>query len=266
MSTGTYRDEGVGLDVFSLKGRVALVTGAAGGMGEAISRQLGQMGAHVVLADISDGVNAMAATLAAEGLATEALQFDVTSSAAVDALAEAVVQRHGRVDIAIANAGMSYDVATEDHTDEQWRRVMAINLDGVFYTIRAFGRQMLAQGSGAIVAISSISGVKHVRPEKHLGYDATKAAVAHMCKVTGCEWAARGVRVNAVGPGYTNTRMLREVGMSQPEVLAQWLGDTPMRRLMEPKEIARTIGFLVSDAASGITGQLVMVDGGYSVS
>ncbi len=256
----------MGLDIFSLKGRVALVTGAAGGMGEAISRQLGQMGAHVVLADISAGVHDMAATLAAEGLSTEALTFDVTSSASVDAMTAAVVQRHGRVDIAIANAGMSYDVATEDHTDDQWRRVMAINLDGVFYTIRAFGRQMLAQGSGSIIAISSISGVKHVRPEKHLGYDATKAAVAHMCKVTGCEWAARGVRVNAVGPGYTNTKMLRDVGMSQPEVLAQWLGDTPVRRLMEPAEIAQTIGFLASDAASGITGQLIMVDGGYSVS
>lgn len=254
------------MDIFSLKGRVAVVTGAAGGMGGAISRQLAQMGAHVVLTDVSSGVTEVADRLVGEGLSAEALQSDVTSSASINELAEGIVGRHGRIDIAVANAGISYEATIEEHTDEQWRKVMAINLDGVFYTMRAFGTKMLKQGSGSIIAISSIAGVKFVAPESHLGYDATKAAVAHMCKVAGCEWAARGVRVNAVGPGYTNTKMLQDVGISQPEVYARWIGDVPMGRLMEPAEIAQTVGFLASDAASGITGQLVMVDGGYSVS
>ncbi len=172
--------------------------------------------------------------------------------------------KHGRVDIVVANAGVAYESNTENHSDDEWRRVMSINLDGVFYTVRAFGNIMLDQGKGSVVAISSIAGVKAVRPELHAGYDVTKAGVAHFCKVVGVEWAERGVRVNAVGPGYTNTEMLQKVGIEQPEVMAQWIDDIPMSRLLEPAEIARAVAFLASDAASGITGQLLMADAGYS--
>ena len=252
------------LSVFSLDGKVAVVTGAARGIGEAISRLLGEMGAHVVLADLLDIVDETAARLADEGLSTEYERVDVTSSQNVNDLAARVKAKHGRVDIVVANAGIAYESATETHSDEDWRRVMSINLDGVFYTTRAFGNVMLDQGKGSIVAISSIAGVKAVRPELHAGYDVTKAAVAHFCKVVGVEWAARGVRVNAVGPGYTNTEMLQKVGIEQPEVMARWIDDIPMNRLLEPAEIARAVAFLASDAASGITGQLLMADAGYS--
>lgn len=254
-----------GLELFSLKGHVVVVTGAARGIGEAIARQVGGMGAHVVMADLSDAVRETARSLVEDGLSAEAVTVDVTQSESVDALASELVGRHGRLDGLVANAGISYEAETASHTDEQWRRVMSINLDGVFYCVRGFGRHMLESGRGSIVAISSIAGVKAVRPEFHAGYDVAKAGVAHLARVVGAEWAARGVRVNAVGPGYTRTRMLEDVGIQRPEVMAKWIDDIPMKRLLEPVEVASTVGFLLTNAASGITGQLIMADAGYSV-
>jgi NAD(P)-dependent dehydrogenase (short-subunit alcohol dehydrogenase family) len=251
------------LDTYALDGRVAVVTGAARGIGSEIARRLHDLGATVVLADRSPAVADTARNLAATR--TDSLVVDVTDSASVDAAAADALKRHGRVDILVANAGIAFERKAVEHTDEEWRRVMGVNLDGVFYCVRAFARPMLAARSGAIVAISSIAGVKAVRPEVHVGYDVSKAAVAHMCRVLAVEWAKTGVRINAIGPGYTDTEMLAEVGRTSPETMARWLDDTPTGRLMKPAEIASAVAFLSSDAASGITGQLLMVDGGYSV-
>lgn len=255
----------MGKDMFSLSGRVALVTGASRGIGEAISRQLGQMGAHVVLADVTEAVEETVAGLTGEGLSAEAALLNVTDSSAVDALVGKIADSHGGLDVLVANAGIVNDNLTEETDDATLQRVMDVNVNGVFYCIRAAGQHMLKRGSGSIVAISSISGVRAVHPERHSVYDASKAAVAHFCKAIGVEWADRGVRVNAVGPGYTNTTILQGVGRENPEVMERWLHDIPMKRLMEPSEIAAAVAFLASDAASGITGHLLMADGGYSV-
>ena len=117
---------------------------------------------------------------------------------------------------------------------------------------------------GAIVAISSIAGVTAVRPELHIGYDVSKAGVAHLCRNVAVEWARYNVRVNAVGPAYADTEMLAEVGRSRPEQMRVWLDDMPIHRLIDPREVADAVAFLASDAASGITGHELMVDGGYS--
>jgi NAD(P)-dependent dehydrogenase (short-subunit alcohol dehydrogenase family) len=252
------------LKSYSLEGKVAFVTGAAGGIGSAITERLCGLGAHVILSDAVERVESAAKEWAAKGYKTSALRLDVTDSAAVEKAAADLNKQFGRVDILVANAGVAYEASTAAHSDEDWLRCMNINLNGVFYCVRSFGKRMVERKSGSIVAISSIAGVKAVRPELHAGYDVSKAGVAHLCRVVGVEWATSGVRVNAVGPGYTETEMLKKVGLAQPAVMKAWIDDIPMRRLLQPHEIASTIGYLVSDAASGITGQVIMTDAGYS--
>jgi NAD(P)-dependent dehydrogenase (short-subunit alcohol dehydrogenase family) len=250
-------------DRLRLDGRVALVTGGAGGIGQAIAESLSELGAKVVLTDLNEGgVAEAAAPLGEKG---DWIAADVTDSAAVDWAVAETVARHGRLDILVANAGISYQSTTAEHDDATWRKVMAINVDGAFYAMRAAGRQMLKQGGGTIVGISSICAVTSARPEIHIGYDASKAAVARMCQNLAIEWAKAGIRVNAVAPAYTKTKMLQASGDTQPGFMKQWLDDMPVGRLMETHEIADTVAFLASDAASGITGVELMVDGGYSV-
>lgn len=254
-----------GTDLYRLDGRVAVVTGAARGIGETIARQLGALGATVVLTDLNPDVEVTARRLSDEGLKADWLAFDVTDVAAVQAASETILAKHGRVDALVANAGISLERNAIEHTQEDWRRVMSLNLDAVFFTTQAFAKPMLAQGNGAIVLISSISGVGISKPERHVSYDVSKAGVAHMARSLGVEWAKRGVRVNAVGPGYTDTEMLADVGRSRPEVMQAWLSDIPTGRLLRREEIASVVGFLLSDAASGVTGHLMMADHGYSV-
>lgn len=251
---------------YSLKDKTAVVTGAAGGIGSAITERLASLGATVVLTDAVDRVLDAARQWADRGFQTRGIKLDVSDSRAVEKVAAQLNEEFGAVDVLVANAGVGYGSKLLDHSDEDWRRVMSINLDGVFYCVRSFGKRMVERQRGSIVAISSIAGVKAVRPELHPGYDVSKAGVAHLCRVVGVEWAPFNVRVNAVGPGYTETEMLQTVGMEQPEVMRAWLNDIPTGRLLQPSEVAATVGFLVSDAASGITGQMIMTDHGYSSS
>ena len=254
------------IDRMNLSGKVAIVTGGGGDIGFAIATQLYNLGAVVVLADLKDSVASAAARLKGGKGKADWLKMDVSSSASVDGGVAETVKRHGRLDVMVAAAGIAYDQKTLDHSDDNWHRVMGVNLDGAFFCVRAAGRQMEKTGGGSIIAISSICAVTTSGPEKHIGYDVSKAGVAHMCRNVAVEWADKNIRVNAVGPGYTNTVLLNEVGMTNPSMLKEWIDDIPVHRLMEPREIADVVAFLASDAASGITCHELMVDGGYSAS
>ena len=244
------------LDLFRLDGRTALVTGAAQGIGFEIARGLAEAGAGVIIADMNSEVGEAAASR----LNGRFERLNVTDPGEVRDLAA----RLGGVSILVNNAGIVRNVPAEDGSDDDWKAVMSVNLDGVFWCCREFGRRMLDAGRGSIVSTASMSGLISNHPQPQSSYNASKAAVIHLTRSLAGEWAGRGVRVNAVAPGYTATPMTI-LGLETPEWRDTWLKETPMGRLAEPAEIAPAVLYLASDASSFVTGHTLLVDGGYTV-
>ena len=254
------------LEMFDLSGRTALVTGGWRGIGLACAEALGEAGAAVIVnGTSSEGCAEGVAYLKAKGIAASVSVFDVTDTAAVNRAAEELNAR-APVDILVNNAGIARgDIPAEDLDDECWLKVMDVNLNGTFWCARAFGRHMLARRSGAIVNVGSISGEIVNKPQNQSHYNASKAAVHHLTRSLGAEWAERGVRVNAVAPTYIDTPMNQFVKQPEhKEKYATWLGMTPMHRLGTSEEIASVVLFLSSPAASLLTGAIIMADGGYT--
>lgn len=253
------------LEKLKLDGRVAVVTGGGQGIGAACAQALGEAGAKVVVAELlPERVTASVEELKKLGIDAHGVVLDVTKSADVDAAAAIVLRDHGRVDILVNNAGVAKsDVRAEDTSDEHWRFHMDVNVDGLFWCCRAFGKQMLAQGKGSIVNIGSMSGFIVNKPQPQSFYNASKAAVHHLTRSLAAEWAARGVRVNAVAPTYIETPLTSFGIQENPEMYKTWLDMTPMARVGQPDEIASVVHFLASDAASLMTGAIVLADGGY---
>ena len=251
------------LEKFNLKGRTAVVTGGGQGIGFACAQALGEAGARVVVAEmLPERVEAAVAQLKKLGIDASGEKLDVTDSAAVEALAEKV-EKSGGAQILVNNAGVAIsDVRAEDTSDEHWRFHMAVNLDGLFWCCRAFGKRMLTRRKGAIVNIGSMSGFIVNKPQEQSFYNASKAGVHHLTRSLGAEWADRGVRVNAVAPTYIETPLTR-FGMEDKAMAQVWLDMTPMGRVGQPEEIASVVLFLASDASSLMTGSIVLADGGY---
>jgi NAD(P)-dependent dehydrogenase (short-subunit alcohol dehydrogenase family) len=253
------------LEKFKLGGRVALVTGAGQGIGLACAEALGEAGAKVIIADRDPKAAATASdSLKAKGYQAEIVVMDVTNSARVSEVADQLVAQHGKIDILVNNAGIARsETPAEKVTDEHWLNVIDVNLNGTFWCCRAFGRHMLTAKSGSIVNIGSMSGFIVNKPQEQSYYNASKAAVHHLTKSLAAEWGARGVRVNAVAPTYIATPLNAFVKNS-PKMYDAWIGGTPMGRMGEVEEIASVVLFLASDAASLMTGSVVLVDGGYT--
>jgi NAD(P)-dependent dehydrogenase (short-subunit alcohol dehydrogenase family) len=253
------------LEKLKLDGRVAVVTGAGQGIGAACARALGEAGATVVVTDfMTDRVESSVAELRQLNIKAHGAKLDVTDSAEVNTACADIVKTHGRVDILVNNAGVARSgVKAEDTGDEHWRFHMEVNVDGVFWCCRAFGSVMLKQGKGAIVNIGSMSGFIANKPQEQSYYNVSKAAVHHLTRSLAAEWATRGVRVNAVAPTYIETPLTSHDIYKDPERYNTWLSMTPMARVGQPDEIASVVHFLASDAASLMTGSIVLADGGY---
>jgi NAD(P)-dependent dehydrogenase (short-subunit alcohol dehydrogenase family) len=253
------------LEKFKLGGRVAVVTGGGQGIGLACAEALAEAGAKVVIADRdAKAAEAGRAQLESRGYDADVVIMDVTNAVRVSEVADQLVAKHGKVDILVNNAGIARsETPAEVVADELWLNVVDVNLNGTFWCCRAFGRHMLAATSGAIINIGSMSGFIVNKPQEQSYYNASKAAVHHLTKSLAAEWGARGVRVNAVAPTYVATPLNAFV-KGNPQMYNAWIGGTPMARLGEVDEVASVVLFLASDAASLMTGSVVLVDGGYT--
>ncbi|MCX2730833.1 SDR family oxidoreductase [Saccharopolyspora sp. NFXS83] len=251
----------MGTEVFSLQDKVALVTGAGQGIGLEIAKSLRSAGAHVVIGEI----NPETGKAAAEQVEGEFLPLDVTNSAEVAAGIARIVADHGRLDISVHNAGMVRNEPAEEMSDESWRKVIGLNLDAVFYCSREAGKQMLAQGSGSIINIASMSGMISNHPQPQVSYNSSKAAVIMLTKSLAGEWGRRGVRVNSISPGYTATDLLQGVRDKDPALFDGWMEQTPMGRAGKPQELGPVAVFLASEASSFVTGSNVVADGGFTI-
>jgi NAD(P)-dependent dehydrogenase (short-subunit alcohol dehydrogenase family) len=250
------------LEKFRLDGKVAVVTGAARGIGFATAEALAEAGAFVVVAD-RDGAAAAKAAAALGGRADH-IVLDVTDPRAVERAQTEIVRRHGKVDVLVNNAGIAISFKpAETMEDETWHKVIDVNLNGVFWCCRAFGKHMLTQGSGTIVNVGSMSAEIVNYPQEQANYNASKAGVHHLTRSLAAEWAARGVRVNCVAPTYIETELTKEAAENS-DIRKHWIDATPMARMGKPAEVAAVILFLASDASSLMTGSIVNVDGGYT--
>jgi NAD(P)-dependent dehydrogenase (short-subunit alcohol dehydrogenase family) len=249
----------------SVENQVVLVTGAGSGLGLATAKAFAASGAAVVLADANESaVLTAAAELSARGHKTLAIACDVADDAQVEAMVERTVATFGRLDAAYNNAGVQNLIAeAAEASREDFDRVMGVNLRGVWSCMKFELRQMLKQGSGAIVNCSSIGGL--VGSARRGTYQASKHGVLGLTKSAALDYAARGIRINAVCPGIIHTGMLDKMMETQADALDAMLKDVPIGRLGRPEEIANAVLWLCSPAASFMVGHALTVDGGYTI-
>jgi len=243
--------------MFNLSGKIALVTGASRGIGRGIAKRLGEQGATVVAAARGDHAEETVRELTAAGRAAEAVSLDVTDAAAVEKLPAQIVERHGRLDIVVSNAGIARDQLLMRMKRDEWDAVLATNLTATFLLAQAAMRPMLKQRGGRIIAVSSVVG--QMGNAGQTNYAASKAGLIGFAKALAREVASRGITVNVVAPGLIDTDMTRAIA---EKAQGGWAAQVPLARLGTVDDVAAAVCFLASDEASYITGHVLAVNGG----
>lgn len=251
------------LDTFQLTDRTALVTGATRGLGRAFALALAEAGADIIIHGRDE---AAAATLQTEiqelGRTAHVVIGDLAGREGVNRIVAEAIEKAGRIDVLINNAGACIHNEALQVTDDEWSHVIDTNLTALWHVSQEVGAHMIARGSGSIVNIGSISGIIVNRPQMQPAYNASKAAVHQLTKSLAAEWAPLGIRVNAVAPGYIKTDMSP---VDEPRFRRFWIEDSAQQRYATPDEVSPSVVFLASDAASFMSGTILVVDGGYTL-
>jgi NAD(P)-dependent dehydrogenase (short-subunit alcohol dehydrogenase family) len=253
------------LDKFSLSGQVGIVTGGGQGLGKTFCHAFSEAGADIVVAEINaESGPQTVAELEAQEYRALFVQTDVRDEESVADMVAAALERFGKIDFLMNNAGIVQHLEAEDVAATGWREVIDVNLTGVFLCSQAVGRHMIARKQGCIINIASMSGLIVNVPQPQASYNASKAAVIHLTKSLASEWAPHNIRVNAIAPGYMNTAMAAPF-FEDPHYGGVWIDAIPMKRPGEPEELGPVAVFLASEASSYMTGATVVVDGGYTI-
>lgn len=248
-------------------GSVAVVTGAARGLGRAIADALARRGYRPALLDVLPGVRETAAQLAhAAGVDALGLSADVTDEDQVRTALDRVRNDLGAPTVLVNAAGVTSGASALGCSVSEWRRILDINVTGTFIVCQQFARQLMAaRRSGSIVNISSMSASVVNVPQTQAAYNTSKAAVTMLTKSLAVEWLPNGIRVNAIAPGYFASDMTRDFAKAHPDMENEWLRRTPAGRMGRPEELGDLVAYLVSDAASYVVGACLAIDGGYSI-
>lgn len=253
------------IEKMRLDGKKAFVTGGARGIGKSVATALAEAGADIAIVDMDIAEAEKTAQQMAQetGRDVFAIQTDVTDPQQVDDMIEKVLARFGRIDVAFCNAGICINVPAEEMTYEQWRKVIDVNLNGVFLTAQAAGKVMLKQGSGSIINTASMSGHIVNVPQPQCAYNASKAGVIMLTKSMAVEWAKKGVRVNSISPGYIGTELIMAAPHLTP-LIEQWNAMAPLGRLGKPEELQSVVVYLAGDTSTFTTGSDFVVDGAFT--
>lgn len=251
-------------NIFSLKGKVVLVTGGSRGIGKVVAKYLADAGADIAIAYQRLDASAVANEIASEyGVRAMAVQVDVTQKDEVKKMIGTVAKEMGTLDILFNNAGICIHKPSLELGDKEWESVIDVNLSGSFYVACEFARYLMEQTKGgSIVNMASMSATIVNVPQRQAAYNSSKAGVVHLTKSLAVEWADKGIRVNCISPGYTNTEMSNTVRQDWQDI---WTEMTPMKRLCKPEELAGAVIYLASEASAFTTGADILIDGGFTL-